>query len=70
SMFEQLGLRLYAADAWADAAILAAREGVSSDAEQRAMELCQSMGMHPLLGPLPETRWLYPAESAEVTSRA
>ena len=70
SMFEQLGLRLYAADAWADAAILAARAGVASEAEHHATRLCQSMGMHPLLGPLPETRWLHPDESTEVASRA
>jgi len=55
--FEELGYLIHAADAWADAAILAARAGVSSDAEARAIGLCEEMGMHPLLGPLPETRW-------------
>jgi len=67
---EAFGLRVNAADAWADAALLAARAGVSSEAEHHATRLCESMGMHPLLGPLPETRWLHPNESTEIASRA
>ena len=56
--FERLGYPVDAADAWADAAIMAARAGIASEAEDRACSLCESMGMHPLLGPLPETRWI------------
>ena len=56
--FEELGYPVLAADAWADAAIMAARAGVASEAEGRARSLCESMGMHPLLGPLPEARWI------------
>ena len=56
--FERLGYPVDAADAWADAAIMAARAGVASEAEVRARSLCESLGMHPLLGPLPETRWI------------
>ena len=58
AIFESADLLVYAADALADAAILAARAGVASDAEQRAIELCTRIGLHPVLGPLPETRWL------------
>ena len=55
---EELGWRRHALDAWADAALLAARAGRSSDAEERAHALARSTGLHPLLGPLPETRWV------------
>ena len=55
---EELGWRRVALDAWADAALLAARAGRSSDAEDRALALARSTGIHPLLGPLPETRWV------------
>ena len=57
-VFEEAGYPIYAVDALADAAILAARAGIPSDAEQRALGLCRDMGMHPVLGSLPETRWL------------
>lgn len=57
---EAAGYRLTAAYAYADAAILAARAGRASDAEQRAMALAAEIGLHPPLGPLPETRWLTP----------
>jgi class 3 adenylate cyclase/tetratricopeptide (TPR) repeat protein len=62
---EQLGYRVHAADAWADAALLTARAGIDSEAERRAVDLTEQMGLHPLLGPLPETRWLAPAAPAE-----
>jgi hypothetical protein len=55
---EELGYRRYALDAWADAALLAARAGRTSDAGERALALARSTGLHPLLGPLPETRWV------------
>ena len=57
---EELGLLVPAADAWADAALLAARAGRTSVALDRATALIARIGMHPLLGPLPETRWLEP----------
>ncbi len=63
--FEELGLLIHAADAWADAAILAARAGLDSDAEHQALVLCESTGMHPLLGPLPERRWLGSSSTQE-----
>ncbi|MET1232649.1 MAG: hypothetical protein ABWY52_07340, partial [Candidatus Limnocylindrales bacterium] len=51
------GYRLLAAYAFADAAILAARAGRVSDANERAMTIADEIGLHPSLGPLPETRW-------------
>ncbi len=68
--FEELGYPVRAADAWADAAIMAARAGVASEAEGRAQALCESMGMHPLLGPLPETRWISDESREESTAGA
>ena len=63
---EGLGLLTLAVEAWSDAAILAARAGRSSESLQSATSLAESIGMHPLLGPLPETRWL---EGSEVGAR-
>jgi class 3 adenylate cyclase len=57
---EVVGYRLLAAYAYSDAAILAARAGRASDAEARAMAIAAEIGLHPSLGPLPETRWLAP----------
>lgn len=57
---EDAGRRAEAADVWADTALLAARAGIASEAGGRALELCESMSMHPLLGPLPERRWVKP----------
>ncbi len=65
---EDLGLKLKAADAWADAALLAARSRRVSDARDRAMALIDEIGLHPLLGPLPETRWLEPLDADEADS--
>ncbi len=66
---EELGYRSPAADAYADAAILAARASADSDAELQARRLYEAIGMHPLLGQLPETRWLNAdAISGEATS--
>jgi hypothetical protein len=64
---ERSGFRWAAADAWADAALMAARGGEGSKAGQRASELCVAMGLHPLLGPLPESRWIQ-ADAAEVAA--
>jgi hypothetical protein len=58
---ESMGSVLKATEAWADAALLAAREGQHSDALERAIGLAETHGIHPFLGPLPETRWLDPA---------
>lgn len=55
---EGLGWRRRALDAWADAALLAARAERPSGAGEHALTLARSTGLHPLLGPLPETRWL------------
>ncbi len=69
-MLEEQGLLLLAADAWADAAILAARAAIESDAERRAIGLCERMGAHPLLGPVPERRWRDTAATKEISSGA
>jgi len=61
-----LGFMLHAANAWADAAILAARAGRVSDAQARAVTMVTEMGLQPLLGPLPETRWIKASRSAPV----
>jgi hypothetical protein len=53
---EHLGFVYRAITAWSDAAVLAARVGVPSGAERRARERCEASGLHPILGPLPETR--------------
>lgn len=52
------GWRLPAADAWADAALIAARAGIASDGLERALAIAAEIGLHPPLGPLPETRWI------------
>jgi hypothetical protein len=58
-----LGYMRRALDAWTDAALIAARARRPSVAQDRAMTLATSAGIHPLLGPLPETRWLLAAEA-------
>jgi class 3 adenylate cyclase len=68
---DAVGYRLQAAYAYADAAVLAARAGRASDAEARAMAIAAEIGLHPSLGPLPETRWIAganPSPSAAVPS--
>jgi len=65
---EDLGHKLKAADAWADAAIMAARSERASAALERAVALIEEIGLHPLLGPLPETRWLEKLDASEVAS--
>ncbi|HEU4672738.1 MAG TPA: adenylate/guanylate cyclase domain-containing protein [Candidatus Limnocylindrales bacterium] len=58
---EALGEHLPAADAWADAALAAARTGLDPDrALARAREVYAACHTFPLLGPLPETRWVDP----------
>jgi tetratricopeptide (TPR) repeat protein len=55
---EAVGYRTLAAYAYADAAILAARAGRPSESVERATAIAAAIGLHPHLGPLPETRWL------------
>lgn len=58
---DELARRGYVAlavDAYADAAILAARAGRTSEAEARALAIRAGTGVHHVLGALPETRWL------------
>jgi tetratricopeptide (TPR) repeat protein len=52
------GWRTLAAEAWADAALIAARAGMPSPALERAIAIGEEIGLHPPLGPLPETRWV------------
>ena len=55
---EERGYSLQAADARADAALLATRAGLSTEAGEWALEFYARIGARPRLGPLPETRWL------------
>jgi class 3 adenylate cyclase/tetratricopeptide (TPR) repeat protein len=55
---EAAGYRLLAADAFADAALIAARAGRPSTAGERAMAIAAEIGYHHDLGPLPEARWI------------
>jgi hypothetical protein len=52
------GYRGNAAEAFADAALLAARAGRTSAAGERALAIAAEVGWHHILGPLPETRWV------------
>lgn len=63
---DAVGYRLLAAHAFADAALLAARAGRASSANERAMAIAAEIGLHPSLGALPETRWT--AASVEQTT--
>ncbi len=55
---DAVGYRGDAIDAYADAALLAARAGRVSTAGERAMSIASEIGRHHALGPLPETRWV------------
>ena len=70
AQLEELGFKLKAANAWADAALITTRSGRASKAPAQAAALIEEMDLHPLLGPLPETRWLEPidAEGTAATS--
>jgi class 3 adenylate cyclase/tetratricopeptide (TPR) repeat protein len=61
---ERLGFRRNALDAYADAALIAARLGRESAAPERAEAITADTGAQPLLGPLPETRWVVVPERA------
>ncbi|MEP6639634.1 MAG: adenylate/guanylate cyclase domain-containing protein, partial [Chloroflexota bacterium] len=54
---DAIGYRGMAVNAFADAALLAARAGRASTAAERVTALTVEIGYHPLLGPLPETRF-------------
>ncbi|MDQ3881195.1 MAG: hypothetical protein M3295_09010, partial [Chloroflexota bacterium] len=58
--FEELDLLLNASQALADAAVLHARAGLPATAEitRRARELHERLGIVPMLGPIPEERWI------------
>jgi class 3 adenylate cyclase len=55
---EAAGYRLLAVNAFADAALMAARAGRQSAAGERAIAIAAEIGYHHVLGPLPETRWI------------
>ena len=55
--FAGAGYLTLAVEAYADAAVIAARAGRASTAEERALTICAETGVHHILGPLPETRW-------------
>jgi len=62
---EGLGRRLKAADLWADAALVLARAGAPADhALERAAAIYAECGAVPVLGDLPETRWISDAVAA------
>ncbi|MEX1336399.1 MAG: hypothetical protein AB1Z66_13990, partial [Candidatus Limnocylindrales bacterium] len=52
------GHHWYAVEVLIDAALVAARAGRPEPALGRAQEAIDALGYAPLLGPLPETRWL------------
>ena len=65
---EQMGMPLHAADALADAGLLARRAGVSAEEiEGRAARLYEACSALPVLGILPEVRWIAPAEHRVTT---
>jgi len=67
---ENLGYIRWAFDAWADAALIAARAGRASGAQERAIAIATTTGLHALLGPLPETRWLESVKVSEASLRS
>lgn len=56
--FDGLGYGLYAAEVLIDAALVSARAGSPEPALGRAQAAVATLGYRPLLGPLPETRWI------------
>jgi class 3 adenylate cyclase/tetratricopeptide (TPR) repeat protein len=62
--FEAIGYRLPAADCHADAALLAGRAGLDPTADEaEARRLYAACGAVPLLGELPEARWIGAAKA-------
>ncbi|HET7727486.1 MAG TPA: adenylate/guanylate cyclase domain-containing protein [Candidatus Limnocylindrales bacterium] len=64
---EHRGYVALAVDAYADAALIAARAGRQSEAEARALAICAETGVHHILGRLPETRWVVRTAAAPST---
>lgn len=63
---EEIGHGLLAADALADAALVARRAGRSAEElESRAMDRYAACGTVPVLGELPELEWVGAAPKAE-----
>jgi len=61
---------LPAADCHADAALLAARAGLDpTDDEEEARRLYAACGAVPLLGDLPERRWVGAAEASRAIAK-
>ena len=58
--FDELTYGLYAAEVLIDAALVSARAGSPEPALGRAQAAVAALGYRPLLGPLPETRWIAP----------
>ena len=54
---EGSGYALAALDLWMDAALLAHRASRESGVLDWAQAIIDRTGLHPLIGPLPETRW-------------
>jgi hypothetical protein len=64
---DELGYRFPAACVYADAALTLAREGEDAGAAlERAREVHDAIGLAPLLGRLPETRWMARPTTATV----
>jgi class 3 adenylate cyclase len=58
ALLEENGYDRTALDLWMDGALMAARAGRESEALDRARAIIERTGLHPLIGPIPETRWL------------
>jgi hypothetical protein len=56
--FADIGWTLYSAEARVDAALVEARSGEGDVALRQAQAAVADIGYEPLLGPLPETRWV------------
>jgi hypothetical protein len=57
---------MLAEQAWTDVALMLAREGRDASEAIARVEAIDAMGgMVPMLGPLPETRWMTPAPAGD-----
>ena len=68
---ESIGHLLDAAHVLADAALFHARAGLPNAEEvtRRAQEIHERIGIVPMLGPIPETRWITPAATVGAAER-
>ena len=62
--YDEMLYHVYAAEVLTDAALVAMRSGNGEAELARARKAVDALGYHPLLGPLPETRWVAVAEGA------